>query len=66
MSAAKPTWDEVKAWANAEVEAGRLKLETATAAELPAIQARVAVMRELMNLTELPAAAAMPPAVPYA
>lgn len=63
---ATATWGEVVAWAKAEIEKGRTGLESATAAEAPALQARIAVMREISVLADIPKAADMPPPVPYA
>lgn len=61
----KTTWADVAAWAKREIEAARTNLETATATELPAIQARIAVMRELQKLNDIPKATEMPPSVSY-
>ena len=66
MSTNKGTWADVLAWAKADIEATRAKLETSKPDQTITLQARVAVMRELLTLNDIPKTAEIPPPVSYA
>lgn len=59
-------WGEVQSWAKSEIETARTALETETAPEsTAALRARIAVMRDLLNLKTQPKPAEIPGPVSY-
>lgn len=62
----KGGWGDVIAWANSEIEKARTSLETADhAGDITRLQARIAVMRDLLTIKDTPIASEIPDPVGY-